>query len=283
MAMTMRAIAANVSTNSATKTHRRGSYERTRRSTLGRKGSRRIGRVGNPRTERAALPEIAQAWSLTPTHAEPWNALSLPTWAIHVSSLVEWLVAMGLVWEFSNATERPVWKSLTWGMLPLHASGICACTYHFFYNAPQLEVLVALQAFLTCVGNTTLCFAAYRISKALEEEEEEEIQPGSEPEPTKATGTRTHAYGTEAKESFQLPGFENLAEMWLEDSDLMFLGKLLAVSFAGAAAVKYGSLWIDAPFEPSLGLAMAMVFIPTGFNMLKWYERSSPRTEEPSE
>ena len=30
--------------------------------------------------------------------AEPENALSLPTWVIHVSSLLEWLVAMGLVW-----------------------------------------------------------------------------------------------------------------------------------------------------------------------------------------
>jgi len=235
------------------------------------------------RTKREALPEIAQTWSWTPTHAEPWNALSLPTWAIHVSSLVEWLVAMGLVWQYSYATERPVWRSLTWGMLPLHASGICACTYHFFYNAPQLEVLVALQAFLTCVGNTTLFVAAYRISKALEEEEEEGGQRESEPEGETQSGTGMHDHENADKEGYVLPGFENLAEMWLKDSDLMFLGKLVAVSFVGAAAVKYGSLWIDAPFEPSLGLAMAMVFVPTGFNMLKWYERSLPRAEEPSE
>jgi hypothetical protein len=30
-------------------------------------------------------------------HQEPANALSLPTWAIHVSSVVEWIVAMGLM------------------------------------------------------------------------------------------------------------------------------------------------------------------------------------------
>ncbi|GMP80891.1 hypothetical protein CsSME_00035820 [Camellia sinensis var. sinensis] len=29
---------------------------------------------------------------------EPPNALSLPTWAIHVSSVVEWVMAMALVW-----------------------------------------------------------------------------------------------------------------------------------------------------------------------------------------
>lgn len=33
------------------------------------------------------------------------------------------------------------------------ASGICACTYHLFYNAPSLNLLVTLQAALTCFGN----------------------------------------------------------------------------------------------------------------------------------
>lgn len=30
-------------------------------------------------------------------HAEPANALSLPTWAIHTSSVLEWITAMGLM------------------------------------------------------------------------------------------------------------------------------------------------------------------------------------------
>jgi hypothetical protein len=76
---------------------------------------------------------------------EPANALSIPTWAIHVSSLVEWLVAMGLVWQYAEVCGNPRWKGLTWGMLPLHTSGICACTYHFFYNSEKVEWLVALQ------------------------------------------------------------------------------------------------------------------------------------------
>jgi hypothetical protein len=78
-------------------------------------------------------------------HDEPANALSIPTWAIHVSSLVEWLVAMGLVWQYADVCGNPKWKGLTWGMLPLHTSGICACTYHFFYNSEGVEWLVALQ------------------------------------------------------------------------------------------------------------------------------------------
>ena len=30
-------------------------------------------------------------------------------------------------------------------MLPSLGSAMCACTWHFFYNAPDLELLVALQ------------------------------------------------------------------------------------------------------------------------------------------
>eukprot|EP00959_Pyramimonas_sp_CCMP1952_P269271 5629329-Pyramimonas_sp.AAC.2 len=50
------------------------------------------------------------------------------------------LVAMGLVWQYADVCGNPKWKGLTWGMLPLHTSGICACTYHFFYNSPEVEV-----------------------------------------------------------------------------------------------------------------------------------------------
>ena len=39
-----------------------------------------------------------------------------------VFSLVEWLVAMGLVWEYAEVTGNRV-RTPTWGMLPLHASG----------------------------------------------------------------------------------------------------------------------------------------------------------------
>lgn len=100
---------------------------------------------------------------------EPVNALTIPTWIIHISSLIEWLVAMGLIWKYADATSAAAaaasgdggagtdsssdasddvamrWKGITWGMLPLHTSGICACTYHVLYNAPTVEFLIALQ------------------------------------------------------------------------------------------------------------------------------------------
>ena len=51
--------------------------------------------LGNLGTETvASLP-----WAF---HAEPENALSLPTWAIHFSSVFEWLFAMQLVWKYSE-------------------------------------------------------------------------------------------------------------------------------------------------------------------------------------
>jgi Protein of unknown function (DUF2499) len=44
-----------------------------------------------------------------------------------------------------NTTGQPQWKGLTWGMMPLLAGAMCACTHHFFYNDPKLDSLVALQ------------------------------------------------------------------------------------------------------------------------------------------
>jgi hypothetical protein len=102
--------------------------------------------------------------SVWPT--EPANALSIATWMMHTSSLVEWLVAMGLVWRYADATARPEWKGVTWGMLPLHTSGIIACTYHLFYNADALSWCVVLQAGMTCLGNITLALACLRLAIA---------------------------------------------------------------------------------------------------------------------
>ncbi|KAL6181934.1 hypothetical protein ACLB2K_048582 [Fragaria x ananassa] len=49
--------------------------------------------------------------------SEPANALSLPTWAIHVSSVVEWITAMVLVWQYGEKSGFESWKGLAWGMV----------------------------------------------------------------------------------------------------------------------------------------------------------------------
>ncbi|WIA11194.1 hypothetical protein OEZ86_002176 [Tetradesmus obliquus] len=101
---------------------------------------------------------------------EPGNALSLPTWAIHVSSVTEWVAAMALMWKYAEVSGNPRWKGMTWAMMPCLGSAMAACTWHFFYNSPDLDFLVALQAFLTVVGNCTCWLAAYRIYSAAQAE-----------------------------------------------------------------------------------------------------------------
>ncbi len=91
------------------------------------------------------------------------EALSIPTWIIHISSVIEWIIAIWLIWIFSEVTQNPAWRSLSWAMLPLLVSAMCACTWHLFENAPDLDWLVTLQAAMTVVGNTTLCLAAWWI------------------------------------------------------------------------------------------------------------------------
>lgn len=100
--------------------------------------------------------------SWTPIHSEPKNALTVGTWIIHISSLVEFLVAMGYCWKWSDISNNMRWRGLTWGLLPLHTSGITAITYHLLYNS--LPVLVPLQAALTLFGNSTAMYAAYRLA-----------------------------------------------------------------------------------------------------------------------
>ena len=96
------------------------------------------------------------------------NALSIPTWIIHVSSVVEWIAAIWLVWSYGEVTGDRVWRWLSWGMLPAVVSAMCACTWHFFDNDSTLEWLVMLQAIMTVVGNFTLCAAAWWIWKNAE-------------------------------------------------------------------------------------------------------------------
>ncbi|XP_057463532.1 uncharacterized protein LOC130753466 isoform X3 [Actinidia eriantha] len=85
----------------------------------------------------AELPLLGSSLLLN----EPSNALSLPTWAIHVSSVVEWITAMALVWQYGEKSGNESWKGLSWGMVPLLGGAFCACTWHFFYNSEALEIL----------------------------------------------------------------------------------------------------------------------------------------------
>ena len=114
--------------------------------------------------------------------AEPQNALSTQTWAVHVSSVTEWALAMRLVLQYASDEDEDVpklkanenWRFLTLAMTPFLASGFAACTFHAFYNPPSINALVPLQALLTFLGNAgcaVAAFAVYRNGTTLMEQE----------------------------------------------------------------------------------------------------------------
>lgn len=89
------------------------------------------------------------------------HALSIPTWFIHVSSVVEWIAAIWLIWRYGELTGNRAWMWFSVAMLPALVSAMCACTWHFFDNPESLEWLVTLQASTTVIGNVTLMMAAW--------------------------------------------------------------------------------------------------------------------------
>jgi hypothetical protein len=242
--------------------------------------------------------DLSPEWVATFSHhTEPENALTVACWIIHWSSLVEFLVAMGFVWRWADVVGNQRWKGITWGLLPLHSSGITACTYHIFYNSVPL--MVPLQAFLTLFGNITAAYAAYRLAisngwnpqsflsasiggenmflqqgrddsaiLALEEEDEGTRKLVSTPIDMIPSLTAPPS----------LIGFEDLGDALSKDTDYTFLVKLFVGCAIASYVVKYAELQVDFPFwtssEQRLLLALLFVFIPSALNAFKWYQRS---------
>lgn len=249
------------------------------------------------------LAPATQALALRP---EPGNALSIPTWTVHIASLLEWALGMFLVWRYGDLTGNKSWRLLAWGMLPLHMSGICAITYHFFYNSNDLEVLVAVQALLTCIGNFSLWVAAYKINEAQAHSNltSNSTALGNKPTRSQMKDEESVPEALQLLDAAKsLPG-ECLANTWgeipakgpvnesqpkpprgqsieiqdfflfeaanfdIEWSDAMLVLQILGSSFAGAFIVKYGSLLVDLPFEPSSSTAAVLISIPTILTVL---------------
>jgi Protein of unknown function (DUF2499) len=201
------------------------------------------------------------------THPEPDNALSIPTWMIHFSSVFEYLFAMNLVWQYAETTGNEKWKGLTWGMLPLHASGICACTYHWFYNDPSLQFLVSSQAGLTLLGNITCMIAAIRIALS---------NGWTIGEANPFPRSSTSAAGLVA---------EGLAAMPLEiteakETNAVLAAKLLALTVVSSYAIKYGSLGLDLPFNPNGFVASGLIVGVPAVTAYQFASRSKQNDED---
>ena len=91
------------------------------------------------------------------------HALSLPTWWIHITSVLEWLVAMAAVVALGRSRAEGGWRWLALAMVPALLSAIAACTWHLFDNSPSLDGLVVLQAGSTACGNGALALAAWNL------------------------------------------------------------------------------------------------------------------------
>lgn len=224
--------------------------------------------------------------------SEPDNALTIATWVIHISSLVEFLVAMGFCWRWADAIRNPTWKGLTWGLLPLHSSGITACTYHLFYN--QLPILVPLQALLTCVGNVTAACAAYRIAISNGWKPPKVLQTSfldlppinvdgnvvaTDPDNDDTPATPANKAGPGESPS-TLVGFEDLGDALRGDNDSSFVVKLFVGCLVASYIVKYGETLFQFPLDANLSVALAVIGIPSALNALKWYKRSQDPTFE---
>jgi hypothetical protein len=88
------------------------------------------------------------------------HRLSLGTWWIHVTSVVEWLLAIFAVQAYGRRRGEGGWRWLALAMVPALVSAMAACTWHLFDNPPALQGLVVLQAACTFLGNGCLAVAA---------------------------------------------------------------------------------------------------------------------------
>ena len=169
--------------------------------------------------------------------AEPSNALSLPTWAVHVSSVAEWSVAMALVWKYAAHSGNKAWRGMTLAMGLTLFNAYTPCTWHAFYNAPAIGALVPIQALLTLTGSSARAFAAYRVC-----EEGKRMEGASSEEKEEPSSSASEAFDEGA-----------------------FLLKLALVAGTGAFAVKYGELLGAEDFfmEPNYLKALALMAIPT--------------------
>lgn len=78
------------------------------------------GSLASPSPAWDLLASLPVASVFDPPHPEPANALSLPTWAIHVSSVAEWVIAMNLFWKLGGVRGGvPQWRGMSWGMVSL--------------------------------------------------------------------------------------------------------------------------------------------------------------------
>ena len=206
--------------------------------------------------------EIGTRFLTETLHArvEPKNALSAQTWAVHVSSVAEWALAMRLVARYAKSgdTDTPgddlaSWRFLPVAMAPFLASGFAACTFHAFYNPPSINALVPLQALLTLLGNAGCAFAAFKVYDEGLKKKERDDKRRDETDETPAFASAT-ADAAPLTVSSSGKGGVAVSSV-VASASFVVLGASLCV----ATPLVFGDFF----FEPSYEKALPMIAAPT--------------------
>ena len=93
------------------------------------------------------------------------HELSFATWVIHISSVLEWVVAIFVINKISSYKNYKFFYWLGLAMIPNLIGAMCAITWHIYDNPVELYGLVTLQGIFTTLGNSTLAAASYYLYK----------------------------------------------------------------------------------------------------------------------
>ena len=96
------------------------------------------------------------------------HELSFGTWLIHISSVIEWIVAIFVIKKISTYKKYNLFFWLSLAMTPNLIGAMCAITWHIYDNQENLYGLVSLQGIFTLIGNSTLALAAIKIFRGKE-------------------------------------------------------------------------------------------------------------------
>ena len=96
------------------------------------------------------------------------HALSFGTWLIHISSVIEWIITIFVIYKISTYKEYKLFFWLSLAMVPNLIGAMCAITWHIYDNQEILYGLVSLQGIFTLIWNSTLALAAIIIFKGKE-------------------------------------------------------------------------------------------------------------------
>ena len=96
------------------------------------------------------------------------HELSFGTWLIHISSVIEWISAIFVIYKISTFKNYNLFYWFSFAMVPNLIGAMCAITWHIYDNQDALYGLVTLQGIFTFIGNSTLALAAIKIFRVSE-------------------------------------------------------------------------------------------------------------------